>query len=199
MNNDLYSILGVAQTATTAEIKEHFRFLSHAYHPDKFATQTQRSKAEEQFKQINEAYRILSDPASREYYDSYRPKSLDAAPWDDYQPEEPEAVPPVSEMPMWQQVLRWIAVLPGAIAGCLLAHAVTKLMPLFGGYDEDSLSIIGITAFANGAAGYALVYCAAFIAPRAKITVAIIFAALSLSLVTLGGVNAIGHQEWLKS
>src|SRR5262249_37298954 len=107
----------------------------------------------------------------------------------------PESIVP--DMPMWQQVLRWIAVLPGAIAGCSLAHAVTKLMSLFGSYDEDSLSIIGMTAFANGAAGYALVYCAAYIAPRAKKTVAIIFAALSLSFVTLAGVFEIGHQEWL--
>jgi DnaJ domain len=190
---DFYSILGVAQTATTAEIQDQFRFLSHAYHPDKFATEEQRNKAEEQFKKINESYSVLSDPIARARYYASRIELSD--PWSNYQADIPESIVP--DMPMWQQVLRWIAVLPGAIAGCLLAHAVTKLMSLFGGYDEDSLSVIGMTAFANGAAGYALVYCAAYIAPRAKITVAIIFAALSLSFVTLAEVSAIGHQEWL--
>jgi DnaJ-class molecular chaperone with C-terminal Zn finger domain len=76
-NDDLYGILGVACTATTAEIKEQFRFLSHAYHPDKFATQKQRKVAEEHFKKINEAYRILSDPASRARYDASRAGSSD--------------------------------------------------------------------------------------------------------------------------
>ena len=187
---DFYSILGLAQTATTAEIKDHFRFLSHAYHPDKFATEEQRNKAEEQFKKINESYSVLSDPIARARYDASRSELSD--PWSNYPPDIPESIVP--DMPMWQQVLRWIAVLPGAIAGCLLAHALTKLSSLFGGSDEDSLSIISMTAFANGAAGYALVYCAAFIAPRAKITVAIIFAALSLSVVTLAEVNAIGRH-----
>lgn len=46
MNEDFYSILGVASTATAAEIKERYRYLSHAYHPDKFATKAQRDSAE---------------------------------------------------------------------------------------------------------------------------------------------------------
>lgn len=72
MRKDFYSILGVSTTATAAEIKERFRFLSHAYHPDKFATAAQREAAEYEFKQINEAYQILSDPSERANYDRER-------------------------------------------------------------------------------------------------------------------------------
>jgi len=79
-NDDPYHVLGVASTATAAEIKEQFRFLSHAYHPDKFATEKQRKAAEEQFKKVYEAYRILSDPASRARYDASRPGSSDPPP-----------------------------------------------------------------------------------------------------------------------
>jgi DnaJ-domain-containing protein 1 len=79
-NDDLYRILGVARTATAAEIKEQFRFLSHAYHPDKFATEKQRKAAEELFKKVNEAHRILSVPASRARYDASRAGSSDPPP-----------------------------------------------------------------------------------------------------------------------
>lgn len=75
VNEDFYSILGVAPTATAAEIKERFRFLSHAYHPDKFATAAQRETAERDFKRINEAYQVLSDPAQRSRYDASRSQS----------------------------------------------------------------------------------------------------------------------------
>jgi hypothetical protein len=72
MMTDLYSILGVTPTAAAAEIKERFRFLSHAYHPDKFATAPQREAAEYEFKRINAAYQILSDPTERANYDRER-------------------------------------------------------------------------------------------------------------------------------
>lgn len=79
-DDDLYRILAIAPTATAAEIKEQFRFLSHAYHPDKFATEKQRKAAEEQFKKVSEAYRILSDPASRARYDASRAGSAGPSP-----------------------------------------------------------------------------------------------------------------------
>ena len=64
-----YEILGVASTATQAEIKDRFRFLANAYHPDKFPGTKQKAKAEEEFKEINAAYQILSVPAKRAEYD----------------------------------------------------------------------------------------------------------------------------------
>jgi curved DNA-binding protein CbpA len=69
-NDDLYTILGVHRSATAAQIKERFRFLSHAYHPDKFAADAHRRTAEEQFMRVNEAYQVLSDPVARARYDS---------------------------------------------------------------------------------------------------------------------------------
>lgn len=50
------------------EIKTQHRFLLHAWHPDKFPNKDQKEKAEEKFKDINEAYSILSDPIKREKY-----------------------------------------------------------------------------------------------------------------------------------
>jgi curved DNA-binding protein len=66
-SQDYYSVLGVAKTATPDEIKKAFRKLAVKYHPDK----TSGDKAsEDKFKQINEAYDVLSDADKRKKYDA---------------------------------------------------------------------------------------------------------------------------------
>src|SRR5205085_5256413 len=62
---DFYKILGVPKTATAEEIKKAHRKLARKYHPD---LNPGDKKAEEQFKQIQEAYDILSDPDKRAKY-----------------------------------------------------------------------------------------------------------------------------------
>lgn len=69
MEEDLYKILGVSKNATTEEIKSAFRKLAKQYHPDIY--QGDKKEAEEKFKKIAEAYRILSDPEQRRNYDMY--------------------------------------------------------------------------------------------------------------------------------
>ena len=65
---DYYKELGVAKTATAAEIKKAYRTLANKYHPDK----TKGDKAaEEKFKDINEANEVLSDPVKRKKYDQF--------------------------------------------------------------------------------------------------------------------------------
>lgn len=65
MNKDYYTILGVPRTASEEEIKKAFRKLAHEHHPDK------KTGNEEKFKEINEAYQILSDPKKRSNYDNF--------------------------------------------------------------------------------------------------------------------------------
>ncbi|MBI4525440.1 MAG: J domain-containing protein [Deltaproteobacteria bacterium] len=72
---DYYQVLGVPPDVSQEDLKERFRFLSHAYHPDKFATPTHKKHAEETFKKINEAYQILSTPVRRAQYDRHRSSS----------------------------------------------------------------------------------------------------------------------------
>jgi molecular chaperone DnaJ len=64
---DYYLVLGVARTATDAEIKRAFRKLAQQWHPDV----NKDPAADERFKQINEAYQILSDPQRRQAYDMF--------------------------------------------------------------------------------------------------------------------------------
>jgi curved DNA-binding protein len=63
---DYYKILGVPRSAGDAEIKKNFRKLAREYHPD---VAKDKKKAEEKFKEINEAYEVLSDKDKRKRYD----------------------------------------------------------------------------------------------------------------------------------
>ncbi len=68
MAKDYYTLLGVHRNATDAELKRAFRRLAHQHHPDKNPGD---KTAEEKFKEINEAYEVLSDAQKRAYYDQY--------------------------------------------------------------------------------------------------------------------------------
>lgn len=67
---DYYEILGVARSASDADIKRAFRKLAREYHPD---VAKNKKQAEERFKEINEAYEVLGDPAKRKKYDELGP------------------------------------------------------------------------------------------------------------------------------
>lgn len=65
---DYYEVLGVDKKAAPAEIKKAYRKLALKYHPDK---NQGNKEAEEKFKQISEAYAVLSDQEKRQQYDTY--------------------------------------------------------------------------------------------------------------------------------
>lgn len=65
---DYYEVLGVDKTATDKEIKKAYRKLARKYHPD-VVGEDEKEEATEKFKEISEAYAVLSDEDKRHRYD----------------------------------------------------------------------------------------------------------------------------------
>jgi curved DNA-binding protein len=86
---DYYETLNVARTASAEEIKQAFRKLARLHHPD---VAKNKASGEEKFKEINEAYEVLSDPEKRRRYDEL------GARWQDGGPGAP---PPGAGQPRW--------------------------------------------------------------------------------------------------
>jgi len=72
MAKDYYDILGVKKNASQEEIKGAYRALALKYHPDR----NKNKDAEEHFKEINEAYAVLSDSQKRQQYDAFGPEGF---------------------------------------------------------------------------------------------------------------------------
>lgn len=88
MPRDYYEILGVAKTASDDEIKKAYRGLAKKYHPD--VSTEPKEVAEAKFKELSEAYEVLSDPEKRKLYDQYGHDGVkqqfgkDGFSWDDF-------------------------------------------------------------------------------------------------------------------
>ncbi|MDC4459518.1 DnaJ domain-containing protein, partial [Acinetobacter baumannii] len=73
MKKDSYELLGIDKNASDADIKKALRKSAMKYHPDRMvnADEKEKKEAEEKFKELNEAYQVLSDPEKKQLYDQY--------------------------------------------------------------------------------------------------------------------------------
>lgn len=76
MKKDYYEVLGVSREATIQQIKKKYRSLALKYHPDR-VEEKDKAEAEKRFKEISEAYGVLSDPKKRKMYDQYGHAGID--------------------------------------------------------------------------------------------------------------------------
>jgi len=76
MKRDYYEILGLAKGASAQEIKKAYRSMALKHHPDRVAPE-KKKEAEERFKEISEAYGVLSDPQKRQMYDQFGHAGID--------------------------------------------------------------------------------------------------------------------------
>ena len=76
MKKDLYEILGVERTADDKKLKSAYRKLAKKYHPD---ANPGDQEAEKKFKDVGEAYAILSDPEKRKLYDQFGYAAFDGS------------------------------------------------------------------------------------------------------------------------
>lgn len=72
MSKDYYAVLGVPRNANTDDIKKAYRRQALVFHPDK----NKNPGAEAKFKEISEAYKVLTDPRQRELFDRYGDEGL---------------------------------------------------------------------------------------------------------------------------
>jgi len=78
---DFYEILGIAESADSAAVKKAYRALARKYHPDK---NPDDKAAEQKFKEVQEAYEILSDSKKRKQYDAMRKNPFGAGSFEDF-------------------------------------------------------------------------------------------------------------------
>jgi len=74
---DYYTVLGVPRGASQDDIKKAYRRLARQYHPD-LHTGPRKAQMEERFKELSQAYEVLSEPETRKKYDQYGPKWKEA-------------------------------------------------------------------------------------------------------------------------
>ena len=78
---DYYDVLGIGRTADAGTIKKAYRKLAKKYHPD---TNKDNAEAEKLFKEVTEAYNVLSDPEKKKIYDKFGHEGLDPNGFDSY-------------------------------------------------------------------------------------------------------------------
>ena len=71
---DYYEVLGIQKDASADDIKKAYRSLARKYHPDLHPDDKQCA---EKFKEVNEAYEVLSDPSKKERYDQFGHAGVD--------------------------------------------------------------------------------------------------------------------------